>query len=230
MTAIGPVWPGTYSDTSLPTVGLLYTPPLDGAICDFAVDNLPLGAVTFWPSSVGSNGLVSDGTAPQVIAAGAGKAVAFDGITSRMRVPLVHNAAYTIVAVYRFAENRNADTVVFGYSSANEGIITASADGTAMYAASGGTSIFPSPPVTPDTNWHTAVLSVNGSTSALRIDGNEITGNLPIAARAGLNLGFRNLSNGRSLVEYKRVAMLAGGTTAWQRNSLVTQMQQLYGL
>lgn len=230
MTARAIVWDGSFGDTSLPKISLGFAPTLPGAIYDWAADSLPDGTLSTWPSAINGASLAADSGGPIVLSSGGGKAVRFNGTTDRMRLPFVLTSARTFVAVYRFTTVRGGASVTYGYLSTAGGAITTDGASTLIGGTIGSEFLIPGPHIAPDTNWHIAVLSVNGSNSAFRQDKVEVVGNAPLNNTDGLTLGFASGGNNRAPIEYKRVAVLAGGTTGAQRDSIVNQLAARYNI
>lgn len=223
------VAPMSFGDTTLPKIDITYIAPLAGALYDFAVDQLPLGPLPSWASILDGVAAPADGaTVPQVITDGAGKTVRFNGTSDRIKAPVVLNAAHTIVAVAKLRAPVALDQVAYGLANNTEGAIGVVTGNWAGYG--GGSSLALSPAVVPDANWHVFILSQAGTSSAFRVDNAEVTGNLPIAQRNALTLGFGPATDYRSEIDYKRVAVLAGGTTAAQRGAIVAQLKAQYGI
>ena len=225
------VAPVSFGDTSLPKIDITYIPPLIGATYDFAVDQLPLGSIASWPSLVDGAPLVADGaTTPTVIIDGASKTVRFNGTIDRMQINTNINTAHSIVAVAKLRAPVASDQIVYGKLSNTEGAIGVNAAGTTFNANGGGAGIAMNPAVTPDTGWHVFILSHAGASSVLRVDNAETTGNVPVAQRDGITLGYGNVDDFRSEVDYKRVALIPGTMTTAQRTAIVAQLKAQYGI
>jgi len=223
------VAPVSFGDTTLPKIDITYIAPLAGALFDYAVDQLPLGPLPSWASILDGTAAPADGsTVPQVITDGAGKTVRFNGTTDRIKAPVVLNTAHTIVVVAKLRAPIALDQIVYGLANNTEGAIGVVTGNWAGYG--GGSSLALSPAVVPDANWHVFILSHAGASSAFRVDNNEITGTLPVAQRNALTLGFGPASDFRSEIDYKRVAVLSGGTTPAQRAAIVAQLKGQYGI
>ncbi|MFE4229114.1 hypothetical protein ACFRJ8_14640 [Arthrobacter sp. NPDC056886] len=221
----------SFGDTTLPKIDITYIQPLVGALYDFAVDQLPLGPVASWPSLVDGLPLVADGTTtPTVITDGASKTVRFNGTIDRMQINVNLNTAHSIVAVAKLRTPVASDQIVYGKASNTEGALGINSGGTSFNANGGGQSLSMSPVVAPDANWHVFILSHQGTSSALRVDNAETLGNVPVAQRNGITLGFGNLADLRSEVDYKRVALIPGTMTTAQRTAIVAQLKGQYGI
>lgn len=229
MTAKAIVWDGSFGDTTLPRVSLGYAPLLPNAIHDWAADSLPLGVVSTWSSAASGLSLIADAGGPEVVSSN-GRAVRFNGTTDRMRLPFVISTARTFVVVYRFTSVIPSAAVLYGYTSTVGGAITTDGASSLIGGTIGSQYLTLNPKVAPDTEWHVAVLSVNGANSAFRHDEAEVVGTATVNNTDGITLGFAGGSPGRAPIEYKRVAVLAGGTTAAQRESIVSQMAGRYGI
>lgn len=227
MTARAIVWPGSFNDNTLPRVALSYTSPLPGALYDWAADNLPLGAVASWPSLLGNGALVSDGGAPNVAQDGQSKYVDFNGTSNRMRLAFDLDAPHTVVAVFRYVTLKDTNLVHFGYGGAGAGALVSDATYGTLRARSGIGYITPSPAVVPDTAWHVSVLTVNGASSGLTIDGVDYIGNIGSATRDGITIGYGD-SNTRTRIQYKRVVVISGSTTQADRIVLSDQLMTRY--
>lgn len=231
MTAKAIVWDGSFGDTTLPKIGLGFAPALPNALYDWASDGLTDGVLSTWASSTNGAALAADSGGPIVVPAGGGKAVRFNGTNDRMRIPFALSGAQTLVAVFRFtAAPRVGDSVLYGYTSISEGAMSVGPGIDSFAGHGGGQYILPVPSIPGDTSWHVALVTINGSSSAFRVDGIDVPGTLPAATRAGLTLGFSAATGGRASIEYKRVAVLAGGTSGWQRDSIVNQLRARYGI
>lgn len=220
--------PLSFGDTSLPRIDLTYTRPIAGALYDWAVNRMPNGPLSQWPSLVDGTNLQADGTSPTVVFQGKSKSVRFDGLTSRMRARFDLSGPQTIVAVYQFLSPKPLDTVHYGYTNYDAGSLGIANDGSTVRAIAGSTALQPSPIVAPDTNWHISIMSLDGTGSVLHIDGAETVGNLSAGTRDGLTLGFSGAAGNRAAIAYKRVAILPGSTTRMQRDSIMTQMRTEY--
>lgn len=225
------VAPVSFGDTTLPKIDITYVPPLVGATYDFAVDQLALGPVASWSSLVDGANLVADATtAPTVITDGASKTVRFNGTTDRMQVNVNYNTAHSIVVVAKLRAPIAGDQIVYGKTSSTEGAISVNGGGTSHNAAGGGLGLNPAPAIVPDTNWHVFILTHAGTSSALRVDNVETLGNLPVAQRNGITLGFGPGADLRSDVDYKRVALIPGTMTTATRTAIVAQLKAQYGI
>jgi len=223
--------PVSFGDTTLPKIDITYVAPLAGALYDFAVDQLPLGPVASWASLVDGVPIVADGsTTPTVMTDGATKMVRFNGTIDRMKVTTNLATARTIVAVARLRAPVALDQIFYGASTSNEGAIGVPSGATNYAGYGGGSTLSLSPAVVPDANWHVFILTHAGTSSAVRVDNTETTGNLPLATQATLTLGFGPAADFRSEIDYKRVAILAGGTTTAQRGAIVAQLKAQYGI
>jgi hypothetical protein len=222
----------SFGDTTLPKIDITYIAPLAGATYDFAVDQMPLGSLNSWPSLLDGATLVADGaTMPTVIADGASKTIRFNGTVDRMKLPLNINAAHSIVVVAKLRAPVASDQIIYGATGSTEGAIGIGTGGPTNWTGYGGGSvILPAPAVVPDTNWHVFILTHAGTGSAFRIDNAETTGNLPVAQRNGITLGFGPASDLRSEVDYKRVALIPGTMTNAQRAAIVSQLKAQYGI
>lgn len=228
MSARAIIAPLSFGDSSLPRINLTYTRPIPGATYDWAVNQMPVGPLAQWPSLVGGTTLQATGTSPVVAGSGKGKVVRFDGVGSRLQSQFTLAGAQTIVAVYRFVAPKALDTVHYGFAQSEAGTLGIPAGADNTRAVSGSTLLFPSPALVPDTNWHTSILSVAGDKSVLRIDNSETSGNLSAGTRDGLTLGFSGSAGSRAAIEYKRVAIIPGGTTPAQRDAIMAQMMSEY--
>lgn len=220
----------SFGDTTLPKIDITYIAPLAGATYDFAVDQLPLGPVASWPSLVdGVAALVADGsTIPQVITDGASKTVRFNGTIDRMKIPLNLNTAHSVVVVAKLRAPIALDQVIYGNAQA-EGAIGVNS-GLNWSGYGGGSSLPMSPTLAPDANWHVFILTHAGASSAVRVDNAETPGNLPVAQRNGITLGFGTGTDLRAEIDYKRVALIPGTMTTAQRTAIVAQLKQQYGI
>lgn len=227
MTARAIIAPLSFGDTSLPRINLTYVRPIAGAAYDWAVNQLPAGSVTQWPSLIDGTALVADGTAPTVSGEGKARTIRFDGTSSRMRVALSSAGAETIVAVYRFVTPKALDTVYYGLLAAS-GSLGSGADGRMRAVSGTAAALYPSPDVKIDANWHVSIVTLNGASSAVSLDGIERAGNLPIGTRDGVTLGFSGATGNRAAIEYKRVAIIPGGMTTTQRAAITEQMRADY--
>lgn len=230
MTARAIAYPGSFGDSTLPRISLGYAPPLSAALYDWAADGLPLGEIKNWNSSVEGPAFVADVGNPIVVDSGGSRAVRFDGVDDRMRVPFALSSPYTLVTVFRVITKIPNSAVLYGYASAEEGSLQSDGLGDFIGGYVAGTYLAPNPRATVDANWHVGILSVNGANSATRVDEKEVLGTLPESTRAGMTLGYALSGVNRTNIEYKRVAVLAGGATADQRTALVNQLSARYGI
>lgn len=230
MTARVIAWGGTFTASNLPKIELTHTPPLPGAAYDWAVDILSPGGVTAWPDLVSGRAMVADGKAPELVADDSGKKLAFDGVSSRMRVSTGDEGPHTIVAVYRFQALAPNHVVHFGLSSRGAGSVGTGGNGATVNASAGGNFIVPSPFVAPDTGWHVAILTVDGARSAFRHDDKEFAGNLTVQRRDGVTLGFAEGATARTPIDYKRIAIIPGSMDSAQRAGLARYLKNLYGI
>lgn len=222
---------GKFGDTNLPRISLFYTSPMVYALYDWAADGLPLGPLTSWPSLVNDFSLPASGGAPTVVDSGGGRAVRFDGVDDFMRAPFVLSTPHTILAVYRYTAKRLGDAVFYGYNGRSAGSVLSGPVPDNMVATGGGKWMIPSPAWVPDTNWHVAVLSVNGANSVLRIDGKEITGDLGAdLSRDGIALGFSDATGNRATIEYKRVTVFPAAAGSGLRNTYVETLANRYNV
>lgn len=229
MTARAIVWDGSFGDPTLPKIELAYAPILPGAIYDWSADSLPLGLLPSWGSAVGGATLTANGS-PQVVESGGGKAVRLDGTVDRYQNRVVVSGPRTFAIVYRFTAVEASNSVLYGRLTDAGGAIMTDSGNAFVAGRAGGTLLGQTPPIVPDTNWHVAVLTVNNSASAFRHDNIERTGTLPLNDTDGITLGFGGSPDFRGPIEYKRVAILAGGTTAVQRNEIVAHLASRYGV
>lgn len=221
----------SFGDTTLPKIDITYTAPLAGALYDFAVDQLPLGPVASWPSLVDGLPLVADGsTMPTVITDGASKTVRFNGTIDRMQINTNLNTAHSMVVVAKLRAPVPSDQVFYGKSSNSEGAIGIPAAGGNYSGYGGGNTLGMSPAVVPDANWHVFILTQAGASSAVRVDNAESLGTITVAQRNGITLGFGNLADLRSEIDYKRVALIPGTMTTAQRTAIVAQLKAQYGI
>lgn len=228
MSARAIIAPVSFGDNSLPRIDLTYTRPIPGASYDWAINRMPNGPLSQWPSLIDGTILQADGTSPNVIFEGKSKNVRFDGLTSRMRARFTLDGPQTIVAVYQLINPAALDTVHYGYANTDAGSLGVSGDGVAVRAISGSSALLPSPTVAPDSGWHISILTVNGASSVLRIDNSESLGTLTAGTRDGLTLGFSGAATNRTTISYKRVAILPGATTTSQRDSIMAHMRSEY--
>lgn len=222
----------SFGDPTLDKLDITYIAPLAGATFDFAVDQMPIGPLASWPSLVdGVAALVADGvTMPNVIADGASKTVRFNGTVDRMKLALNMNTAATTVVVAKLRAPVPFDQIFYGNSSNNEGAIGIPTAG-GNYSGYGGAAVIGSAPVVvPDTGWHVFILTQSGPGSAVRIDNVETIGNLPVAQRNGITLGFGNVADLRTEIDYKRVAIIPGTMTTATRTAIVAQLKAQYGI
>lgn len=230
MSAKAIVWDGEFGNPMLPQISIGYSPILPNALFDWAADGLPLGPITNWSSMVDGAALSSDGGSPQVVNSGSGRAIRLNGTSDRMRTQYVVNTPRTFVVVYRFTAVEPSSAVLYGYLSNTGGAIMSDSSSVLINGAGGGQFLTPNPYIKPDTSWHVTVLSVNGANSAFRHDDREITGSLTVKPTDGITLGFGGAPDFRAPIEFKRVAVIEGGTTAAYRESLVAQLAQRYGI
>lgn len=227
MTARAIVWPGSFNDDTLPRVTLSYTSPLPGATYDWAADNLPEGAISSWPSLTGSNSLVADGGTPIVVQSGASKHVAFDGVSNRMRLAFSMSAPHTVVTVFRYVTLSDLNVVHFGYGGAGAGALESDETYGTLRGRSSTGFITPSPAVTPDTAWHVSIITANGASSGMTIDGIDYIGNIGSNTRDGITLGYGD-TNTRTKIEYKRIAVIPSAMTQPERIVLSDQLTARY--
>jgi hypothetical protein len=202
-----------------------------GALYDFAVDQLPLGPLATWPSLVDNTTMPADGaTMPTVITDGASKTVRFNGTIDRMRIDTNLNTAHSVVVVAKLRAPITLDQIVYGKTANSEGAIGIHSSGGNYAGYGGGSTLLMSPTVVPDTNWHVFILTHAGASSAVRVDNSETTGNLPVAQRDGITLGFLGTADNRSEIDYKRVALIPGAMTTAQRTAIVAQLKAQYGI
>lgn len=222
----------SFGDTTLPKIDITYIPPLVGATYDFAVDQLPLGPVASWPSLVDTGAFVADGaTVPQVITDGASKTVRFNGTVDRMKLTLNMNTAHSVVVVAKLRAPIANDQIFFGSTANTEGAIGVAGNGTSWAGYGGGAATLTmNPPLAPDANWHVFILSHQGTSSAVRVDSAETPGNLPVAQRNGITLGFAAAGDLRADIDYKRIAVIPGVMTVAQRAAIVAQLKGQYGI
>ena len=221
----------SFGDTTLPKIDITYIAPLAGATYDFAVDQLPIAPLGSWPNLLDGLPLVADGgTVPEVLADGASKLLRFNGTSDRMRLTLSMNTAHSLVLVARLRAPVANDQIVYGNLSNSEGAIGVQAGGANIAGYGGGNTLAMSPTVAPDTNWHVFILTHAGASSAIRIDNAETIGTLTVAQRNGLTLGFGNVADLRSEIDYKRVALIPGAMTTAQRTAIVAQLKAQYGI
>lgn len=225
--------PLSFNDPSLPRVDLTYISPLPNALFDWAVDSLAPGSLASWPSLVDGFPLRADAGVPQVIGSGADKRLNFDGIDDRMRTQFALAGARTVVAVYRFTAPQGLDVVHFPYNSSAGGTLGVDGNFTTLRFQGGNSKwIVPSPAMMPDDKWHVSITTMDGAASAIRVDNAEATGDLTgLPATDGLALGYSGTPGlNRCAIEYKRVAILDGGTTATVRAGLVARLKAHYNL
>jgi len=225
------VAPVSFGDTTLPKIDITYIAPLIGATYDFAVDQLPLGPLATWGSLVDATTAPADGaTMPQVITDGASKTLRFNGTSDRIKVPVVINAAHSVVVVAKLRTPVANDQIIFGNAANTEGAIGA-VTGLTNWSGYGGGSTLPlNPALAPDANWHVFILTQTGSGSALRVDNAETVGSLPVAQRNGITLGFSSAAGNRAAIDYKRLAVIPGTMTTAQRTAIVAQLKAQYGI
>ncbi|QRQ79093.1 hypothetical protein [Glutamicibacter protophormiae] len=227
------VYQGVFSDAAqLPKANLFYTSPLQYALYDWCADGLELGPLASWTSLVGDLTLPADQGLPSVVDSGGSRAVRFDGSDDRMRVQFSRATPHTIAVVYRLTSVTPGDSIVHGYNGASTGSIVVGdpLNTIAGYATGPNTWLIPNPYIAPDTNWHVALLCINGSTSTLRVDGREANGPLPSGTRDGISLGYSSAADGHAAIEYKRVTVFTGAATATQRDSIVNTLAARYAI
>lgn len=222
--------PLSFGDSTLPKIEIDYVRPLNNALYDWAVDNLPDGPLTSWPSLIDGTALIGDGNLPVVSGTGTSKIISLDGVSGRLRKAFSVTGPYTMAVVFRLTAPAANQTIDYGYIDSTVPRMTVSGAATSFNVTNGSQFMVPSPLVAPNTAWHVAVYTVNGSSqSGLNIDGQDAVGTMTNVGRDGLTLGYA-AGNGRVPIEYKRVAILSGGTTAVERNALVATLEAQYGL
>lgn len=225
------VYGGSFSGANFPKVQLQYTSPLPYSVYDWAADDLPLGPLSTWASLTGGLNLPVMSGSPTVINSGGGRAVSFDGIDDQMRVAYTRGTPHTIAVVFRFVSPKRGETVFYGYGGASAGSVLIDVGADSIVGLGSSTTLRFSPVVVPDNKWHVVLLSVDGPNSVLRVDGREMTGTLPIAARDGINLGYGTTgSGGKSNIEYKRVIQFSGAASSGTRDSIVNTLASRYGI
>lgn len=214
------VWDGIFNQEELPKVTLNRTPPIPSASLDWVVDSLPLGGVASWTDSINGLRFVADGSAPVVKEEAEGKYLSFDGNTSRMGVNTPMNEAHTIVAVYRFRAPAAGSIVHYGRSGSGAGWVATGGGGATVNSGGSGRFIVPNPQVAPDAKWHVAILTIDGTDSAFRLDDKETSGNITVGARDGITLGFASGGTGRTAIDYKRISIIPGSMDSSTRGAL----------
>lgn len=213
------VWDGLFGADNLPTVPLNYVPPIPGASFDWVADTLTPGGVANWADQVSGASFIADGKAPQLVVEEGSKLLRFDGASSRMAIstPSV-SGSHTIIAVYRFRAPDSNSVVHFGRGGSGAGFV--STNGETMRGGGNGSWAVPNPYIAPDTNWHVAILTVDGAGSAFRHDALETAANITPAQRDGITLGFATGGTGRTAIDYKRIAIVPGGMDSSRRGAL----------
>jgi hypothetical protein len=74
-----------------------------------------------------------------------------------------------------------------------------------------------------------AAYTVDGVNSGLTIDLRNTQGNLGVETRDGITLSYA-AGNTRTPIEYKRVAILTGGTTTTDRAAIIATLKARYGI
>lgn len=228
MSARAIIAPMSFGDTTLPRININYVRPIPGASHDWAVNQMPSGPMSQWPSLIDGTALQADGASPVVVNEGKLRCARFDGATSRMRAAVTMTGAHSVVAVYRFVSPKPLDTVHYGYASYATPQLGLDSTGAVTRATSGTSYLIPSPGVVPSQDWCISVLTVDGPSSALLINSSETAGNLPAADRDGITLGFSGGAVNRTAIEYKRVAIVPGSMTSAQRAAIADQMRAEY--
>lgn len=232
MSASALVFPGKFTkrEESWPRINLNYIAPITDALFDWAADQLPIGDINRWASLTNGALMLADGGASKVVDSGGRRAVRTNGTTNRLRAltPGI-TGAHTVVAVFRMLSPAVGDAVFLDYAGQGAGTVSVSSSNTLLaYAPS--STLSPNPPVTPDTNWHVSILTVNGTDSAFRVDSKEGAGPLNNSARQGITLGFGSGGDMRSEIEYARVAVIGRAYTATERASLYAKLAAEYAL
>lgn len=223
-------WDGLFGGENLPQIALSQTPVLPGASLDWAVDTLLPGDVASWDDMVGGKAFVADGKTPTVAGSGAEKHISFDGETSRMKAVTPVSGPHTIITVYRF-KNPDAHSVVhYGTSGSGAGWVGTGGSGATVNAGGTGRFLVPNPYIAPDTNWHVAILTVDGATSAFRHDRSEVGGTIGDGVRDGITLGFATGGTGRTAIDYKRIAVIPGKMDSGRRAGISEYLMRHYGI
>lgn len=223
--------PLRFNDSSLPRVDLTYISPLPNALYDWAVDSLAAGSLGIWPSLVDGHPLAADSGTPRVEGAGDAKAATFNGVNDRMRAAFALDGPRTVVTVHRFTKPGGNDVVHFPQSNSAGGSLGIDGGGATYRFLGNSKYIIPNPYIKPDTGWHVSITVMDGTSSAVRIDNTEFTGDTTgLPATDGLTLGFAAGDALRTAIQYKRVAILAGGMSATARAGLVTRLRDHYNI
>ena len=225
------VYGGNFTGADFPKVNVQYTTPMQYAQYDWAADGLPLGPLETWVSLTGNASLPATSGSPTVINSGGGRAVMFDGVDDQMRLAYTKNSPYTIAAVFRFVAPQAGESVLYGYGGPSSGSIMIHPTSMSIIGNSLSGGFHMSPVLVPDTNWHVALLTVDGANSVLRVDGREAVGTLPTTARDGINIGYGNgTPTAKANVEYKRIVQFLGAGSAGTRDSIVNTLASRYGI
>lgn len=207
--------------------------PINGAIAHFAPDNLSFGQLLSWSDEVSSQKWVagSTGEAPTVTTDTAGrKVVRFDGTTDILNMALALPQPFTVVVVGAYRTLRaNAHILSSGGNTTYSNNLGMNAAMTAYTYAAGSILTLNK---TPDTAPHVFVVSVNGATSALRVDADEATGNAGAKARSTVRAGQLSTSGGTGFdaLDIYEVAILGHASDATERSALYAQLAAKHGL
>ena len=228
------VWPGSFGDTTLPKVDLSYTPPTPGALYSWIAANQPLGSLTQWADSISGVTPALTGTAPTVIDTPAVRVVDFNGETGGPRMmgpfPTPLAGSYTAIVVYRLTKPiTGGEGIIFASSTTTQGgVYVQTGENPILKAADGSSQI--NTTITADNDWHVAILTIDGSSSALRIDGYELAGTLTGESRNGIQLGTSIGATSRAAIQYARVEFIPGPMNNTKRAALAQQLMRQHGI
>lgn len=222
--------PASFGDPKLPKISLTTISPIAGASADWAADNLAAaGSLSKWYDLVSLAPMAApSGREPSVVGT-TSKAVRFDGVNDWMDATLGITQPVTIALVARHA-TVSAGVANFlisrGASSTTFNLATDAANTKWQWLGNGAT--LAGPAKTPDTAFHVFVITLNGATSAINIDGAEVTGNAGLDGTATFRIGAS--SSGYFNTEYKRVAVIPGAKDAAGREAIRADLAARYGI
>lgn len=213
---------------------LLHPLPVAGAVRRFVARaaGVPVGGtVTTWKDSAGSGTALSTASsaAPTLATVGGVRAVQFDGTSQGLQQTVALTNPHSLVLVMNIVvpQTTGITTPSGSFLSAGVDLGQLQTSTTDLYVNAGtalkvGTGLNV-------TGWRVIVISFNGGSTVVNINGTEYTGNAGTLPRAVFSLGFQRGASWSNLAVAEAI-LYQSALDATQRAALVTQLRADYGI
>lgn len=235
MPGIQYIAPVEFTGTNAGTLPIVLTDlTVAGAVRRFvakAVNQLVGTTVTTWADSSGSGTslAVATSTAPTLATVGGIRAVQFNGTSDGLQQSVSLTQGHSLVLVSNVVAPVTTGTTTPSGSFASSGVDSAQfqTSNTDLYVNAGtamkvGTGLNV-------TGWRVIIVSFNGASTVVNVNGTEYTGNAGALPRAVFSLGFQRGASFSNLA-VAEAALYPTALDATQRAALVTQLRSDYGI